>query len=113
MILFAVVAPDAGEAVFKIATIDEFVHHLGNDRAQEPIAFLVAFLVLAEERIKVPKQALPKRRGLRLSRAVCRTGHAQMLHAITSIAILSLSFRYGNSPRLRLRIPTLIFTIKK
>jgi len=42
----------------------------------------VAFLVLAKERINVPKQALPQRRCLRLSRTVCRAGHARMLRAI-------------------------------
>jgi hypothetical protein len=84
MILFAMVAADAGQPVLQIATIEEFVHHLGNDRTQEPIAFLVAFLVLAEERIKVPKQALPQRRGLRLSQTVCRAGHARrfIIHTV-------------------------------
>jgi hypothetical protein len=56
-----VVAADSGKAVFEVATVEELVHHLGNDRAQKAVAFPIAFLVLAEKHINVPKQALPQR----------------------------------------------------
>ena len=80
MILFAVVAADAGEAVFEITAVEELVHHLGDDRSQIAVALPVAFLVLAEECVEVPKQTMPQRRGLRLSRAIYRGGHACVYH---------------------------------
>ena len=40
MFLFAVVIKDTRKAMFEIATVEELVHHLGNDRTQEAIVLL-------------------------------------------------------------------------
>ena len=39
MFLFAVITPDAGKSVFKIAAVEELVHHLGNGGAQKTVVF--------------------------------------------------------------------------
>ena len=44
VLVLTVVAPDTGEPAFEIATVQELVHHLGNDRAQETVVRLVVTL---------------------------------------------------------------------
>ncbi len=55
---------DAGEALLQIATVQKPVDHthLPDDWPQEAVEGLVAPLVVGQERIEVPGQALPQRR---------------------------------------------------
>ena len=47
------VAPDTGEAALQVATVEELVHDLRNDRAQEAVAWLVALLVGVQKSVEV------------------------------------------------------------
>ena len=66
----AVIAPDAGEAVFQIATVQKLVHDLGDDRAQKAVAGLETLFVGGKKGVEVPGQALPERRGAGFAGAV-------------------------------------------
>lgn len=57
--MFAMVATNSGKAMLQIAAIQKLIYDLGNDSTEETIALAVAFLVLIEERIKVPEDAFP------------------------------------------------------
>ena len=68
--MVAVIAPDAGEAVFQVATVQELVHDLGDDRAKEAVAGLKMCLVAGAKGVEMPRQALPERRCLWFPRSV-------------------------------------------
>ena len=70
VLVLAVVAPDAGEAVFQVATVQKLVNDLGDDRAQEPVAGLETLFVGGKKGVEVPGQALPERRGAGFAGAV-------------------------------------------
>ena len=46
-----------GKSMFEVAAVEKLVYHLRNNRAQKSVAFPIAFLVLTEKHIKVPKPA--------------------------------------------------------
>jgi len=60
ILVFAVIAPDTRKASLQVATVQELVHHIRNDWAQEAVAGLVALLVHVHERVEMPRQALPE-----------------------------------------------------
>jgi len=62
VLVLALVAAHAGEAAFEIAAVQELVDDLRDDGAQEPVAGLVSLLVRLQERVEMPRQALPERR---------------------------------------------------
>jgi hypothetical protein len=68
--VLAMVAPDAGEAVFEVAAVHELVHDLGDDRAQKAVAGLETLFVGGKKGVEVPGQALPERRGAGFAGAV-------------------------------------------
>jgi len=65
----AVIAPNAGEAVLQVATLQELVHDRRDDRAQEPVAGLEMRLVAGAKGVEMPRQALPERRCPGFSRS--------------------------------------------
>jgi hypothetical protein len=67
ILVFAVIAPDTRKTSLQVATVQELVHHIRNDWAQEAVAGLVMLFVALEKRIKMPGEALPERRGLGLA----------------------------------------------
>ena len=58
--MLAVITADTREPLFEIAAIQELVDDLRDDRAQDAVAGLVAFLVDIKERIEMPRQARSK-----------------------------------------------------
>lgn len=74
--MLAAFAADAGGAAFEVAAVETLVGDHGDDRAQKAVSRLTAFLLTGEERVEMPGQALPERRGLGLSGAVCLRNHA-------------------------------------
>ena len=76
VLVLAVVTPDSGKPVLQVTAIEEFIHHLGNDRAQETVAGVVALLVILEKHVEMPGQALPERRGLWLAGTIDLIHHA-------------------------------------
>ena len=65
--MLAVAAAHAGEAALEVAAIEKLIHDLRDDGVQEAVTGLIALLVGVQERVKMPGQALPQRRGLRLA----------------------------------------------
>jgi hypothetical protein len=57
--VLAVIAADAGKPTLQVATVQELVHDLRDDRAQEAVPGLIALLVGVQKRVEVPGQALP------------------------------------------------------
>ena len=74
--MLAVIATHAGEAAFEVATVEELVDDFRDDRAQEAVAGLVAFLINVQKPVKTPLQALPEWRSLGLSGTVGLNNHA-------------------------------------
>jgi hypothetical protein len=62
LLVLAVITADTREPLFEIATIEKLVHDFRDDRTQEAVAGLVALLVALQERVEMPRQALPQRR---------------------------------------------------
>jgi len=60
--VLALVATHAGEAAFEVAAVQELVDDLRDNGAQKAVAGLVALLVHVQERVEMPRQALPERR---------------------------------------------------
>ena len=59
--MLAVIAAHAGEAAFEVAAVEELVDDLRDDRAQEAVPGLIAFLIDLQERVEMPGKALPQR----------------------------------------------------
>ena len=72
--------PGTREPLFEIATMEKLVHDLRDGRTQEAVAGLVALLVALQERVEMPRQALPERRGLGLPGTIDLLHHAAHLH---------------------------------
>jgi hypothetical protein len=76
VVLLAVIAADAGEAVFQVPAVQELVHHLGDDGPQVAVAGLVAFLVDRLKAVEMPGEALPEWRCLGLPGTINLRNHA-------------------------------------
>ncbi len=74
--MLTVVAAYTSEPPFQIAAIQELVDDLRDDRAQDAVAGLVAFLVDIQERIEMLRQALPQWRCLGLPGTIDLLHHA-------------------------------------
>jgi len=76
VLVLAVVAAHAGEAVGEVPAAHELLDHLRDDRAQEAVLAFVNIGVDLQERVEMRVQAPPKRRGLRVAGAVDLLRHA-------------------------------------
>ena len=74
--VLAMIAPDSGEPAFEVATVEELVDDLGDDRPQEAEARLVAFGVGVQKRVKMVVEALPEWRCLGSARTIDLLHHA-------------------------------------
>ena len=74
--MLAVVAAHAGEPAFKVAAVEELIHHLRDDRAQEAEPRLVPLLVGVQKPVKMLLEALPQGRCLGPARTIDLIHHA-------------------------------------
>ena len=74
--MLALVAAHAGEAAFEIAAVEELVDDLRDNGAQKAVAGLVALHVHDQERVEMPRQALPERRLSGPARTIDLLHHA-------------------------------------
>ena len=70
VLVLAVVAANPGETALQVAALQEFVHHLGDDRSQDAVARLVGLGISRLELVVMAVRALPERRLLRISGAI-------------------------------------------
>ena len=77
ILMGAVIAAHAGEAVGKIPAAHELADDLRDDRSQEPEIVLVGLGVDVQERVKMRVQALPEQGEFRPAGTVCLSLHTR------------------------------------
>jgi len=74
--VLAVVASDTGEPAFQVAAVEELIHYLRDDGAQEAEPRLVPLLVGVQKPVKILLEALPQGRCLGSARTIDLLHHA-------------------------------------